>query len=210
MALGLSLLLLVLSAEPAEAQQRGEVNLTHEHEGTTLRYRVRATAEGVVVRSGDTIPQACRRRGRAVDLHPRPGNEQLYECPDSFGILALGATDGTLVWAGFTGDGSSTADFSWPEAAVADLTGDGRAEAILSGEVDRGAEFGWELKVLTFEESGPRVLHSENAGAYDGETTHAVEVRGTSLVHVETRGTSRTEQVLAYDAAARALRRRAR
>ena len=90
MALGLSLLLSVLSSGTAAAQQRGEVNLDHTHEERLYRYRVRATAEGVVVRSGDTIPQACRRRGRATDIHPRPGVEQLYECPDSFGILALG------------------------------------------------------------------------------------------------------------------------
>ena len=79
-------------------------------------------------------------------------------------------------------------------------------------EIERSdvLDFGWTIRVLSFDESGPRVLHTANAGAYDGETTHEVEVRGATVVHVQTRGGSRSEEVLVYDARSRALRRRGR
>lgn len=187
------------------------------------QFTVRATTGGVAMTSAARpnaaagSPTDCASRGRA-DLHPAPGEEEVFVCPDGFGIVALRAADGTLVWADFaTSPGHSPSD-GWSEVLLSDLTADGRAELALSGEYEFSPTEGsaWRLVVVTFEAAGRReILSSTDVDAVmagGDRPAHSVTVRAAAarrpvaLVHVQTAGRRRTQEAFAYDPGSRQLR----
>jgi hypothetical protein len=183
---------------------------------TVYRFTLRSTSDGVAAVAPGAGAGGCESRGRA-DVHPAAGDEELFECEGACSALVLRAADGALLWEEHSPGGAS-ASITW-QVQLADLTGDGRAEAILIKEIDQGAFLGWELSVLTFEEPGARSIHSVESDPMEDRPDRAVSVRAAAagrpaaLVHVETRGRRRTERVLVYDAASRQLaaeRRRGR
>lgn len=183
------------------------------------RFRLRPTADGVSVQTRQgrrTETSACTREGRA-DMHPREGEEELFSCGE-FGLLAIRAADATLCWAGLTGEMVD----GWERVQLGDLTGDGRAEIILSGSYEFSPTEGmaWQLRVQAMEDSGPRAVYdfSDVDARIEGlRPEHTVEIRGPdgeqppSLVHTQVDAGSGTREVdvLRYDPARRELVERA-